>query len=686
MNKLLGLVLLFTCLFYNVLTVPVDCAAEQQVLSEDSEEFLFTETLGAAYTIARPNSGNIAFATTPTNLNIPYMDLASQLREKFALAILVRRRFDTSPCADKKVCEYNCNTIFPKCQNQKGFIDFTAQYNQNDQQKLAYNWVCKKNLFSSTNQKTSYFSIIFRILVTSVTGLTETQFETEVPNANPTRYDIEFINWNENKGVSGDEIAVLRALELYKEGLKGFLLLCSETDNGFTDIEAKLDEYENEAKETVSRNNKYEIRSDSTASAEQEVSGWEQMANAINTVFTGAKSKGVGFKSVKASFGIKDKKASYSNFSPKQFFNNRDFNAILGLLVAKGKNDGNLGNNHYAKRVVLYNQLKESLRLSFINMVEGNSEQRDFCQCADYNRFFLFFNHLPASEALTIYGIEKDQLFYQFEYLNSFESTCKAKCPTESKCENGGIKQMNGICTYNLFDIGVVQNQQYPMTYQSNHALKFEMSGNDVTILFTSSRTSGGKVQAVTLGSNGNTKSTITSGNIATNGAYIVTKTHKTETTPAFGSRQNIWITNYDGEIKVGHGSIVGVSTFLSYRGLTLGFSKGHKKQVNLLNFVGFAKSTTAPRSDIINAHFVICSGNGKVKSNGCICKPTFSGNYCENSTTPVANLPKSISQFGGLKSVIGGSKRIVTPAKKVISTKVAPKKITTSKKKFVRR
>eukprot|EP01080_Neovahlkampfia_damariscottae_P006726 gene6726-10891_t len=653
----------FTLLFMlsQISAVPVDCISAAQVLSEDTEEFLFAESLGLHYVGGGRGSQpiiNVAHKPVFTNIQIPYMDLATQLQQKFLANILLHRRFDNSPCSDKKVCEYNCASIFPKCSGQHGFIDFTTQYNQDVQQQLAYNWVCKKNLFSSTNQKTSYFSIIFRVLVSSVTDLSETDFEAEIPNADVTNYDNLFIDWNENKGINGNVIAVLRALELYKEGLKGFLLLCSEEANGFTDIETKLDEYETEARETVDSKNQYVINSDSTASAQQRVDNWGKLAKAITNVANKAKTSGMSMASFKTAFTIKDNKATrFSKFNAKSFIDKRSFSLIANSLGKKGKNDGNLKENDYYQRVVLYNQLKQSLRNSFIEMVQGNSEQRDFCQCSDYNRFFKFFNDIPSSVALGTYGIDQNQLGFQYDYYQNFENICRSKCPTSSKCENNGIKKKTGICSYNLFDINIVQNQQYPIKMKRNEALKFEMGGNDVYVLLSTGTAINSVVYRIVLGGWGNTKSSISIGKVGESGTFVHSSTLKTVNSSPFDLHEPIWITFYMNEIKVGRSNFVGSGEIMSQK-------LSSKRLYTFPTHVGFGKHSSAPRCDIVNARFEPCSGNGKkLGSFKCKCAKNFFGSLCEKKKKIPSN--KTITRN---KTVFVTNKFVSKKYKKKIS------------------
>jgi hypothetical protein len=548
------------------------------------------------------------------------IQLAQIYGTRFFESLTLARLYDKSSCKDKKVCEYNCKSLFPLCSGKTGFLDFTREINVETTanngalgpQGLAYNNVCKRNLFSSADQKKSAFSIIFRLLVFSVTQLPESQFEHETTRRiDLSKYDQEYIDWNERKGIDENDIAVLNALNLYKEGLKGFLLICQENPLWMAQLEDKLTEYEQESEETARHGTSSEVNSDSAARASQITASWGVVSNAIGTAF-GSTPKNV----IKANFGIPN---NFNTLTANLLLPNKFQKQIQSTLWGKTSPS----NSNYQKRIILFGKLKEALRGSFLEMVKGTSTQRDFCQCFDYTNLFRFVHSLTPQAAVT-FGLPQDQLAFEFDYSKRFEDNCRSECGTaarSSKCPNNGIEQLDGSCSYNFYLSSIVEVASFPMTYKQNEALKFTVTGGPVDLVMAQSSSVGSRAYTISisrtktqvfLSTLGNSKSKISLGS----------------SSQALNDGQALWVTMYSNVLKVGLGS-VGSREILSIP-ITI---------YNLFtpSVVGFVK-TSESRTTVMNAKFSKCSGNGQMtvpqlnKSPTCKCSNFYSGNFCETS------------------------------------------------------
>jgi hypothetical protein len=400
-------------------------------------------------------------------------------------------------------------------------------------------------------------------------------------------------------------------LNLYKEGLKGFLLVCQENPSWMSQLEDKLEQYELEAENIAINGTDAEINSDSGARASQIAASWATVSVAIGQSF-GTSSK----PSLSANFGILK---NFNHFTADLLIPNKYQSAIRSSLF--GKNPPS--NSNYQKRILLFGKLKVALRESFLEMVKGDAHQRDFCQCFDYTNLFRFVHSLTPQAAVT-FGIPQTELGFEYDYTKAFEDNCRTDCGESIQsraCPNNGIEHQDGSCSYNFYMESSAVMTSFPMTYKQNEALKFTVTGGPVNLFMAQSSSTGSKTYIISIS---RTKTEVFLSTVGDGKSKI----SKGSSTVALKDGQSIWVTMYSNVLKVGLGS-VGKKEILSIpmTGLSL-FTP---------TVVGFVKTSTA-RTMVMNAKFSNCSGNGHMvikalfKTPTCKCDPLYSGNFCETS------------------------------------------------------
>eukprot|EP01080_Neovahlkampfia_damariscottae_P011712 gene11712-4946_t len=286
--------------------------------------------------------------------------------------------YQQSNCHDKSVCQYDCSKVM-NCpvKDTMGFMDLTERIKNNRNEQNAYNWVCKNSFFSSSSQKDNALSKYFRKLIGKITKKTDTQFIQENPNASETQFDTEYLDWLNKKGIHSSERTVFEILNYYKDGIQGFEKICKEKNPGWLSpnvISTKLAQFELQSLKTAVFGSKAEQRSDAVAAAFRKVGEWKMDYL-----------KGI----------TKSEEDTYSN--------------------------------------ALFKGLALTFRKYFIRTVIGGN-QRDFCVCRDYNRFFDAMKKIPEGTRKATYGISN--IAFGNDYQHKLQAVCQKVCSVkESKKE-----------------------------------------------------------------------------------------------------------------------------------------------------------------------------------------------------------------------------------------------------------
>ena len=398
----------------------------------------------------------------------------------------------------------------------------------------------------------SYASIMFRVVVQTLTGKKTVDFEKAYPNVDVTKYDNKYVKWIEDSGFDSNKVAVLKVLNKFKDGLKGFVNVCRQNPYYFAHLKYRLDRFEQEADAKARSGNSASINADAAASAASDEDKWE---------------------------------TSDLNATDKE------------------------------KRKDLLKQAKKLFKEKFLALISGQVNQKDFCLCSDYKRFFDIIKHQSSSQVKSTFGISS--LTFKYQYMQGLEQQCKNYCPCN--CPNGGICQKDGSCNYNIYNVGTMNQQNFPIEYKKDHLLQFEMSGYDTYIMLSSSRSNGANVYWIILNGWGNSKSYFGSGKWY-NGNIVGAQQISFVTTSARTGPTQVWISFLGGVMKVGYGNSYESGTFINVRP-SVQFTP---------RYVGISKYGGAPRVDVIDVRQSPCNGRGSYSGGRCHCSWFYSGTYCE--------------------------------------------------------
>eukprot|EP01080_Neovahlkampfia_damariscottae_P004585 gene4585-7969_t len=365
----------------------VDCVQTANVLSEDVEDIEAVqpqEDTVETYINSLAETEEVeteGFSSIIKSI----MEKIKKLVAKMKADLEKKRALNNSKCSDKYVCEYKCSDVMPTCTSKaSGFFDLTDAVKMDSDQKTAYNWVCKNNIFSGLDQKMSYASIMFRVVVQSLTHQSMSKFEKEKPNTSHTKYDDEYVKWVAAKVPKEiNKIAVIRVLNKFKDGLKGFVNVCRSNTYYFKHLQYRLEKFERDAEAKAKSGSSSSIRADSAAYAAHEEDNWETSTE--------------------------------------------------------------LSKDDKVQRKDLMKKAKKLFKEKFLRLISGMSTQKDFCLCSDYQRFFQIMKSQSASTVKSTFGISN--IGFKYRYMEALENKCKnncpCRCPNGGICQKDGSCRYN---------------------------------------------------------------------------------------------------------------------------------------------------------------------------------------------------------------------------------------------------